>query len=65
VLRRFREERGLSQEAVARGADLTVSAYLRIEGARSSPSWQTVRAIASALGLSMSKLVKAVEAERR
>jgi transcriptional regulator with XRE-family HTH domain len=64
VLRRLREERGLSQEATAQAADISLNTYSRIELAQASPTWPTVRAIAKALGVSMADLGAAVDAER-
>jgi transcriptional regulator with XRE-family HTH domain len=63
VLRRRRDERGLTAEAVAQDASLTLSAYLRIEAAASAPGWSTVKRIAEALDLSLAELVALVEAE--
>jgi transcriptional regulator with XRE-family HTH domain len=52
-IRRTREERGETQEAVARRAGLTVAAYARIERGTSNPRWTTVMCIAEALGVSL------------
>lgn len=65
VLRQLRERRGLPAERLAHEAGLTVSAYLRIEGAVSAPGWSTVRRIAEALGLTLEELGRLVEAEAR
>jgi DNA-binding XRE family transcriptional regulator len=61
--------RGLSQEAVARKADISLITLARIEGspdspARSSPAWATFSQIAAALGLSLEELGRLVEAQR-
>ena len=64
VLRRFREARGLSQEATAQAAGVSLNTYSRIELALASPTWPTVRQIADALGVSMADLGAAVDAER-
>jgi transcriptional regulator with XRE-family HTH domain len=61
VLRRFRRRLGMTQEALAFEADVTVSALSRIECGRSDPVWSTVRAIAQALDVSMDELGSAVE----
>jgi transcriptional regulator with XRE-family HTH domain len=61
VLRRFRKRKGLTQEALAFGSDVTVSALSRIECGRSDPLWSTVRAIARALDVSIDELGSAVE----
>jgi transcriptional regulator with XRE-family HTH domain len=64
VLRRLREERGESREALAYRAGLTAGTLAEIERARSVPSWVSVRAIAQALGVSMAELGAAVEQEQ-
>lgn len=64
VLRRLREARGLSQEATAQAAGVSLNAYSRIELAQASPTWPTVRSIAKALDISMGELGAAVDAER-
>jgi transcriptional regulator with XRE-family HTH domain len=61
VLRRLREERGESQEAVAFHAGITSGSLARIELGQSSPAWVTVRRIAVALDTSLLDLVRAVE----
>jgi transcriptional regulator with XRE-family HTH domain len=63
VLRRLREERGLSQEALAYGAGMTAGSYARIELGQASPAWSTVRSIADALDVSLLELSAAVEGE--
>jgi transcriptional regulator with XRE-family HTH domain len=64
VLRRLRDERGLSQEAVAVKAGITVGSYARAELAKSGPAWVTVDAIAQGLGIRLSELARMVEEER-
>jgi transcriptional regulator with XRE-family HTH domain len=63
LLRRLREERGLSQEALAYQAGITAGSLGRIELAQSSPAWATVRQIAKALEVTMAELSATVEAE--
>jgi DNA-binding XRE family transcriptional regulator len=63
VLRRLREQRGLSQEAVARRAGISLNSYARIEGGLANPSWTTGRAIAEALDVTLEELGRLVEAE--
>jgi transcriptional regulator with XRE-family HTH domain len=65
VLRRLRTERDLSQEAVAHQAGVSYTTLAKIELARSTPGWATVRAIADALGVSLAELAAAVEAQGR
>ena len=51
-LKRLREKSGLSQAALARLAGLHISVVFKIEqGVRADPSWNTVQALASALGV--------------
>jgi transcriptional regulator with XRE-family HTH domain len=63
VLRRLREERGLSQEALAYQAGLTAGSLARIELGQASPAWSTVRQIARALDVSLVDLAADVERE--
>jgi transcriptional regulator with XRE-family HTH domain len=60
VLRGLRYQNGLTQEALAFRADITVSAMSRIERGLSDPAWSSVRAVAQALGVSLSELGVAV-----
>jgi transcriptional regulator with XRE-family HTH domain len=61
VLKRLRQERGITQEQLAFDTALTVSALSRIERGLNNPTWTTVRSIAKALGMSMTDIVTAVE----
>jgi transcriptional regulator with XRE-family HTH domain len=61
TLRRMREERGISREALAFSAGITTGALARIELAQSVPGWETVRGLALALDISMVELSAAVE----
>jgi transcriptional regulator with XRE-family HTH domain len=61
VLRETRERSGRSQEAVAHDAGTTVGTLARIERAETNPTWTTVRNLASALGMSMAELGRAVD----
>lgn len=63
VLRRLREESGLSQEGLAFRAGITAGSYARIELGQASPAWATVRSIAQALDVSLVELSAAVEGE--
>src|SRR3954469_9096297 len=51
-LRRLRETAGLSQEALARAAGLSTSTIAKVEQRGIDPSWTTVQALATALGVS-------------
>jgi transcriptional regulator with XRE-family HTH domain len=63
VLKRLREGRGESQEALAYRAGLTSGSLANIELARANPSWATLRAIAAALDVSLVDLAAQVERE--
>lgn len=65
VIRRLRSKRGMTQEDVARGADLTVNGYAKIERGDVSPTWPTVRAVARALDVSLKQLGAEVDNEHR
>ena len=51
LIRERREQLGLTQRALARRAGLTQAAVSRVERSRSSPNWETVRALLLAMGL--------------
>jgi transcriptional regulator with XRE-family HTH domain len=61
----MREERGITREALASRSGVTVSALERIEQAKVTPGWGTVRLLAGGLGVSMVELSAAVEGTRR
>jgi transcriptional regulator with XRE-family HTH domain len=58
AVRRVREKKGATQEAVARQAGIAIPTLSMIEGGNSNPTWATVRDIAAALGISMGELAK-------
>lgn len=64
VLKRLREEREITQETLAYNAGLSVGTLGRIEVARTAPSWDSVCRIIDAMGVSLTELAAAVEAER-
>lgn len=58
-IRRIRLEKGLSQEKLARLADIALNTLTKIEsGLSKEPTIKTVAKIAGALGVSLDKLVK-------
>lgn len=61
AIRRLRRERRMSQEAVAREADLSTSAYAKIERGVTSPAWVTVRQVAAAFDLTISEFAAEVD----
>lgn len=65
ILRRLREERGITREALAFRSGVTVSALFRIERGKVAPGWGTVRLLAKGLGITMVELSAAVEGTPR
>lgn len=58
-LRRLRKKKGLSQEKLARLADISLNTLTKIEsGFAKKPTIQTVVKLAKALGISIDELVK-------
>jgi transcriptional regulator with XRE-family HTH domain len=57
-LRRLREERGLSQEAVGDRAGMTQSQYARIERGDVDPTLKTLKRLATALDVTVSDLAQ-------
>jgi transcriptional regulator with XRE-family HTH domain len=60
VLKRLREDRGLTQETLAFKSGVSISSLGRIETGRTSAAWATV----VQLGVSMGELGAAVDADR-
>jgi transcriptional regulator with XRE-family HTH domain len=58
AIRQLREERGMTQEALAQEAGVTVGHMSMIERGHSNPTWATVRAVAAALDTSMVTIAK-------
>ena len=56
AIRQLREERGVTQEAVAHTAGVTAATYGLIERGQSNPTWATLTDIADALEVSISEL---------
>ena len=50
-LRRFRESAGLTQEALARAADVGRVTLVRLENGEQSPRFKTLKRVADALGM--------------
>lgn len=61
AIRTLRHERNLTQEALAHGAGITVGHLSKIERGQSNPTWETVAAIATALGISIRELAASSE----
>jgi transcriptional regulator with XRE-family HTH domain len=51
-LKELREAAGLTQESLARAADVSVSSVSKLEQRDLDPAWSTVQALARALGVS-------------
>lgn len=59
TLRKLREERGLSQEKLARLADIANNTIIKIEaGKNQNPTFDTLKKIAKALEISIDELIK-------
>jgi transcriptional regulator with XRE-family HTH domain len=58
AIRQLREERGMTQEALAQEAGVTVGHMSMIERGHSNPTWGTVKGIAKALGIRMGELAR-------
>lgn len=56
AVRQLREKQGDSQEALASKARMTTGTLGMIERGQANPTWDTVKRIAVALGLSIGKL---------
>src|ERR1700689_5430985 len=64
ALRLRREARGITQEAVAHAAKVTVGTFGQIERGRVNPTWMTVKRIAKALDISLAELATLTEVNR-
>jgi transcriptional regulator with XRE-family HTH domain len=63
TVRRLREERGITREALAFRTGVTTGTLARIELAQSVPGWDTVRLLAEALDITLAEFGEAVEAD--
>jgi transcriptional regulator with XRE-family HTH domain len=59
AIRQLREERGMTQEALAQEAGVTVGHMSMIERGHSNPTWATVKSIGAALNLTLAELASA------
>lgn len=64
AIKQLRENRGLSQEAVALAADVHQTWISRLESGTLNPSWGMVSRVATALGIEVSDVAKAAESLR-
>lgn len=60
AIRKLRRDRDLSQEALARSADLHATYISRLE-AGTNPAWGTVRRVADGLGVRVSEIALLAE----
>ncbi|MCX6702982.1 MAG: helix-turn-helix transcriptional regulator [Candidatus Wolfebacteria bacterium] len=59
TIRKYRQAKEMSQEALARAADLSLPTVVKIEsGETPNPSIDTVKKLAAALGVSIDELLK-------
>ncbi|MBI3627673.1 MAG: helix-turn-helix transcriptional regulator [Candidatus Sungbacteria bacterium] len=59
TIRKYRQEKEMSQEALARAANLSLPTIVKIEsGETPNPTIDTVKKIADALGVSLDDLIK-------
>ena len=58
AIRQLRDQRGVSQEALAYEAGVTSGTLSLIERGLSNPTWGTVKGISSALNVSIAELAK-------
>jgi transcriptional regulator with XRE-family HTH domain len=56
AIRQLRDKRGMTQEALAHAAGVTVGHLSMIERGHSNPTWATVKAIAKALATAVAEL---------
>ena len=59
IIKKLREEKGLSQEKLARLADVSNNTIVNIEaGKQNNPTIETLKSIAKALEISVDELIK-------
>lgn len=61
AVRQLRAKQGLTQEALAQDAGITVGHLSMVERGLANPTWGTVTAIAQALGVSVIEVAKATQ----
>lgn len=63
AVQRLRRRQGITQEAFAFKAGVTIATLSRIERGVTTPAWTTLQDISTALGITMQDLASAVEGE--
>jgi transcriptional regulator with XRE-family HTH domain len=61
AIRQLRRRRGATQDSLAESADLTAATLSLIERGRANPTWDTVKKLAAALGVSMAEVGKVAD----
>lgn len=61
AIRRLRHEHGITQEALAFKANVTIAALSRIERGVTNPRWNTIEAVVGALEITLQDFARAVE----
>lgn len=61
AIRQLREQKGLTQEAIAHDAGITTATLGVIERGLSNPTWATVKGIAAAVDVSISEIGQLAE----
>jgi XRE family transcriptional regulator, regulator of sulfur utilization len=61
AIRELRLAQKFTQEALAHGAGITVGHLSKIERGQTNPTWETIAAIADALGVSVAELAVAAD----
>lgn len=64
AIRELRDKKGMTQEAVAQSAGITVAHLSGIERGQANPSWGAVSSIADALGSSMAEVGRIADRHR-
>jgi|GEM_PF-2425116 len=54
-LKELRANAGMTQEALARAANVSLATVAKLERGETDPTWNTVRALAKALGVSIAE----------
>ncbi|MBP3959441.1 helix-turn-helix transcriptional regulator [Gemmata sp. G18] len=62
-LKRLRKQAGMTQEALARAANVSNTTVAKLEQGVGDPTWNTVVALARALGVSVAEFDEGGEAE--
>jgi transcriptional regulator with XRE-family HTH domain len=62
TLQRLRKNAGLTQEGLARASNLSASAVSKLEQGGIDPSWTTIQALASALGVNCEEFIESKSA---